>query len=180
MMIKALKQLQDRWFRINLFITSDPYRVADLWRKQGANIGEGTCVYRDALLPDGQDQIWVGKDCVLTGCMILAHDASTNKLLGLKYGQGSIIQAVVIEDNCFIGYHAIILMGVKVGKGSIVGAGAVVTHDVPPGCVVAGNPARVICTVDELVKKRIDQIRANPGIFSHGYENFIFKIMNER
>ncbi len=164
-MIKAIKRLQDRWFRIKLFITSDPYRVADLWRRRGAIIGEGTCIYHDALLPDGQDQIWVGKDCVLTGCMILAHDASTNKMLGLKYGQGSMSQPVVIEDNCFIGYQAIILMGVTVGEGSIVGAGAVVTHNVPPNSVVAGNPARIICTVDELVKKRVDQIRANPDIF---------------
>lgn len=119
-MIKAIKRFQDRLFRIKLFITSDPYRVADLWRKQGANIGEGTCVYRDALLPDGQGQIWVGKNCVLTGCMILAHDASTNTLLGLKYGEPSITQPVIIEDDCFIGYHSIILMGIRVGKGSII------------------------------------------------------------
>jgi len=153
-----------------ILITSDPFQVAELWRRRGVKIGEGTCVYRDVVLPDGEDEIWVGKDCVLTGCIILAHDASTNKLLGLKYGEGSVTQKVIIEDDCFIGYHSIILMGVKIGKGSIVGAGAVVTRDVPPGCVVAGNPARVICTVNELVKKRIDQIYADPGIFPHGTE----------
>jgi acetyltransferase-like isoleucine patch superfamily enzyme len=51
---------------------------------------------------------------------------------------------VVICDNVFIGYGAIILPGVVVNTGSIVGAGAVVTKDVPEMSVVAGNPARVI------------------------------------
>jgi len=174
-MKKVVKQFRDRLFRLRLLITSDPYRVAELWRKRGLDIGDGTCIYRDVILPDDEELIRIGKNCVLTGCIILAHDASTNRMLGIKYGQGSIVQPVIIEDDCFIGYHAIILMGVIVGKGSIVGAGAVVTRDVPPSCVVAGNPARVICKVEKLIKKRIDQIRVNPGIFSPGIENFSVK-----
>jgi acetyltransferase-like isoleucine patch superfamily enzyme len=51
---------------------------------------------------------------------------------------------VVLEDDCDIGMGAIILPGVTVGKGSQVGAGAVVTKDVPPYAIVAGVPARVI------------------------------------
>ena len=51
---------------------------------------------------------------------------------------------VVIEDDVWVGTRAIILAGVRVGRGSIVGAGAVVTHSVPPYAIVAGNPARVL------------------------------------
>ena len=51
---------------------------------------------------------------------------------------------VVIEDDCDIGMGAIILPGRRVGKGSIIGAGAVVTHDVEPYSIVAGVPARKI------------------------------------
>ena len=51
---------------------------------------------------------------------------------------------VIIEDNVWIGYNAVILKGVRVGKGSVVGARAVVTKDVPPYSIVAGNPAKVV------------------------------------
>lgn len=49
-----------------------------------------------------------------------------------------------IGRNCFIGGRAMILPGVEIGDGCVVGAGSVVTKSVPPGCVVAGNPARII------------------------------------
>lgn len=51
---------------------------------------------------------------------------------------------IVIEDNVWIGTRAIILKGVKIGTGAVIGAGAVVTHDVAPATLVAGVPARVI------------------------------------
>ena len=51
---------------------------------------------------------------------------------------------VVIKDNVWIGYRAIILPGVCVGENSVIGAGAVVTRDVPPNSIVGGVPARVI------------------------------------
>ena len=49
-----------------------------------------------------------------------------------------------IEENCFIGARAIIMPGIRVGHNSIVGAGAVVTKDVPPCSIVAGNPAKIM------------------------------------
>ena len=49
--------------------------------------------------------------------------------------------AVTIEDKAFVGAHSILLKGVTVGKGAVIGAGSVVTRDIPPGEVWAGNPA---------------------------------------
>ena len=57
--------------------------------------------------------------------------------------------AVVIEDNVWIGEMVCILPGVTIGRGAIVGANAVVTHDIPPYCVAAGNPARVVKILSE-------------------------------
>jgi tetrahydrodipicolinate N-succinyltransferase len=68
-------------------------------------------------------------------------------------GAGAVIAGVieppsanptVLEDDVLIGANAVVLEGVRVGKGSVVAAGAIVTEDVPPGVVVAGAPARII------------------------------------
>lgn len=69
------------------------------------------------------------------GAVILAHDFTRELRCD-----------TVIGRRCFIGARAIILPGVTIGDGSIVGAGAVVTGDVPTSSLVAGNPARIIRT----------------------------------
>jgi len=58
--------------------------------------------------------------------------------------QGSTGEGILIEDDVWIGAHAVVLDGVTVGTGSVLAAGSVVTKDVPPYSVVAGVPARVI------------------------------------
>ena len=73
-------------------------------------------------------------------------------------GAGSVIAGVieppsadpvVIEDEVVIGANAVVLEGVRVGKGSVVAAGAVVTENVPENVVVAGMPAKIIKNVDD-------------------------------
>ena len=58
--------------------------------------------------------------------------------------QGVTRSFVKIEDDCWIAANALILAGVTVGRGAVVAAGSVVTKDVPPNCVVAGNPAKIV------------------------------------
>ena len=58
------------------------------------------------------------------------------------------VTPVHIEDNAWIGDHATVLKGVTIGRNSVVAANAVVTRDVPPNAVVAGNPARVVKELD--------------------------------
>ncbi|PYS52610.1 MAG: hypothetical protein DMF68_01135 [Acidobacteria bacterium] len=67
----------------------------------------------------------------------------------------------------YIGYGAIILPGVTIGEDSIVGAGAVVTKDAPGNTVVAGVPARVICSTAELVERERNDLFELPADFAH-------------
>ena len=59
---------------------------------------------------------------------------------------------VLIRRGAWIGAQCIILKGVTIGEGAVVGAGSVVTKDVPDWCIVAGNPARVVKEIPENVR----------------------------
>lgn len=115
--------------------------------------------------------IIIGRDCGLTGATIVAAESV---IIGdrVLVGSGAIItdtdfhpltpegrkldmnagkrKQVVIEDDAFIGMNAIILKGVRLGEGCVVGAGAVVSKDVPARTIVAGNPARRVGGLDSI------------------------------
>ena len=79
---------------------------------------------------------------------ILCHDASTKTFLNYtKIGR------VTIGDNVFIGAESVVLPGVSIGSNVIIGANSTVTHDVPDNTVVAGSPARVLCSLEEYLAK---------------------------
>ena len=67
--------------------------------------------------------------------------AISDRLIDPRAGKS---EAIVIEDGVFIGMQALILKGSHVGEGSVIGAGSVVAGEVPPGVIVAGNPATII------------------------------------
>ncbi|MBN1186219.1 MAG: acyltransferase [Bacteroidales bacterium] len=137
-------------------------------RQRGVKIGINNYIGNVNFGSGGRDPIKIGNNCVLTGCTILGHDASPAVFIEKLYSERSINDRVSFEklteikDNCFIGWGAIILPGVTVGANSIVGAGAIVTRDVPPNCVVAGNPAKFICTIEEFISKHENQILEHP------------------
>ena len=63
-----------------------------------------------------------------------------------------------IEDEVWIGGGAILLPGVTIGRGSVIGAGAVVTRDIPPYCVAVGNPCRVIKKINKVFPHEVKMI----------------------
>ena len=87
--------------------------------------------YLDKTYPKG---IHIGDESyIASGAMILSHDFIKDIKTDTRIGK-----------KCFIGANAIIMPGVTIGDSVVVGSGAVVTKDVPSGCIVAGNPARII------------------------------------
>lgn len=93
--------------------------------------------------------ITIGDDVTMAPRVhILAHDASTKSFLGYtKIGR------VNIGNKVFIGAESVVLPGVTIGNNVIIGANSTVTKDVPDNCVVAGTPAKVICSLDEYLAK---------------------------
>lgn len=86
-------------------------------------------------------RVIIGNNCTITwGTIILSHDAARVRL-GLPEKSQATTE---IADGVFIGVNSVILTGVKIGENSIVGAGSVVTKDIPPRTLVAGNPAKVL------------------------------------
>jgi len=139
--------------RIELLRYND-FTVAEYFRRQGAQIGEDCRIMiRD--LGSEPHLVSIGNHCtVAPGAALVTHDGGTwvftEELPSLQY-----FGRVDIRDNCFIGMRAIVLPGVRIGPNAVVGAGAVVTKDVPPNAVVAGCPAAVICSVDEYRAKLV-------------------------
>lgn len=95
------------------------------------------------------DSVVIG-DNVLTGRYVYisdnAHGASDRSLLDIHPLERplSVKGATIIEDNVWLGERVCILSGVRIGRGAIIAANAVVTHDIPPYCVAGGVPAKVI------------------------------------
>lgn len=84
---------------------------------------------------------------------VLAHDASTKKSTGYtKIGKA------IIGDNVFVGANATILPNVKIGDNSIIGANSVVTKDIPANCVAAGNPVKIICSLEEFLNRNQEKM----------------------
>ncbi len=110
--------------------------------------------------------ISIGDNCTICpNVRLIAHDASTKLYLGYtKIGK------IDVRENCFLGDSVIVLPNVIIGPYSVVGAGSVVTKDIPPHTVAAGNPARVICTLDEYLMK-IRTLSASKNIFNENYLN---------
>lgn len=85
----------------------------------------------------------------------MTHDGSVSTIrkLAPKYKGVQKFGKIHIKKNAFIGSDAYILPNVTIGENAIVGARSVVTKSVPDGTVVAGNPARIICTTEQLAEK---------------------------
>ena len=114
----------------------------------GAVVGEGTMIDMGSVLGG---RATVGKHC---------HIGAGTVLAGVVEPVSA--TPVVIEDNVMIGANAVVLEGVRVGKGSVVAAGAVVIEDVPEGVVVAGCPAKIIKKKDERTESKtalVDALR---------------------
>ena len=147
---KALRKLR-------ILVGGTNFLLNDL-KKRGANIGKNIKIHgpSSVVLDDTRPYLLeIGDYTNIThGATILTHDYSKcvlREVYGQWIGEGA---KTVIGKNCFIGVNSTILMGARIGDNTIVGAGSVVHGVIPSNVVVAGNPAKVVCTLEEYYNKR--------------------------
>jgi acetyltransferase-like isoleucine patch superfamily enzyme len=107
-----------------------------------ATIGNRVRMHSQCFIPEYsvlEDDCWLGPRVVLTNARFPASRRAKETLQGVR-----------ISRFARIGANATLLPGIVIGEGALVGAGAVVTRDVPAGMVVVGNPAKILCHVSEL------------------------------
>ncbi|EDT25054.1 acyltransferase [Clostridium perfringens] len=125
------------------------------------------------------NNVWIGRNCMMGGeggliiedGTIISHNIEIwtqnhryqdKNLESIPYDSNFIKKAVHICENVWIGSKVIILPGVTIGEGSVIGAGAIITKDVPPCAVVGGNPAKVVKYRD---KKQYLKLKENNQIY---------------
>ncbi len=102
------------------------------------HLGEFTFVVSAARIEIGADVL------IAPFCYIQDSEHGTSSLELPMRSQPSIASPITIEDDVWIGAHSVVTAGVRIGRGAVVGANSVVTHDVEAYAVVAGAPARKI------------------------------------
>jgi acetyltransferase-like isoleucine patch superfamily enzyme len=110
----------------------------------GIEVGEKTLICHYVCI-GGPGPIKIGRDCMIANnSSIHANNHNFGDINKPISKQGLTCKGIVIEDNCWLGAGVRVLDGVTIGKGSVIGAGAVVTRDIPPYSVAVGVPAKVV------------------------------------
>ena len=126
-----------------------------LFRASGIMIGKDTFINMSIFFIDnyrGKGSIIFGNRVSVASNVMFIADADPNNSILQNVPRFCISGTIIIKDDAWIGAGVIILPNITVGKAAVVGAGSIVTKDVPNYCIVAGNPAKKIgeINVDEI------------------------------
>ena len=133
----------------------DGHDLARLMKSRGVFHGQGDDCYIDfSVTVDEPYLVTMGRNVWLTDDVkILTHDGALTMLGRIRGESLRKFGAVRLGDNVFVGMSSVLLPGVRLGDKVVVAAGSVVTKDVPSGCIVGGNPARVLGRVEDYLEK---------------------------
>lgn len=153
MSLGSLFKILTKWFRFYIRYRANKTHFL---RSLGVQIGSGCEIITDLRNFPGEPWlIKLGERVTLAhGVILNIHDGSS-RVFRTRYPDmnplGNMFSPIIIGDNFFIGVNTIILPGVKIGSNCIVAAGSVVTRNIPDDTLVAGNPARIVSSIEDYV-----------------------------
>lgn len=127
-------------------------------KKRGVQIGEGSYIYPGNTLIDVSrpSLVSIGSNCFMNQHFtLLTHDWVTKVFLGTDRQFINSSGRVTIGNNVSFGQNVMVLKGVTIGDNCFIGAGSVVTKDIPANSVAVGAPCRVVMTIEEYYQKRL-------------------------
>ena len=128
-------------------------------RKMGCKVGKGCFIGSGVKIDSGHADMIILEDgvSIAGGARLLCHQRDfSNYCVGDDYNKlGYTIKPIVLKKGCLIGMESFVLPGVTVGEGAIVGAGSLVTKDIPAWTVATGRPAKVVRQIPQRDKDNI-------------------------
>ena len=145
----------------------------DKLQEKGMVVGKNFNLYDSYIDYSHCFLVEIGDDVTITHSTILCHDASTKSIVGK-----SKVGKVKIGSRVFIGWNSIILPGVTIGDDVIIGAGTVVSKDIPKDSIVVGNPCKIIGKKSEFEKKH-KKLILNKPVYNTYWSNKDLKEIND-
>lgn len=165
---------------LNLISSLATKRKIHYLRKKGLKIGERTIILtKKNSFSTEPYLISIGSDCLISGeCLFIPHDGGTWVPNNLNKTRFDKIAPIKIGNNVYIGIRTIVLGGVSIGDNCIIGAGSIVTKDLPSNSVACGVPARVICTLDQYISKNLPKFDNTFGFKPKDKKDYFLKKYN--
>ncbi len=151
-MSRIIKKIQERIAR------TSSARYCTYLRKKGVHIGQGTVLRPKTSNIDitRPSLVSIGDNCYLNeGFTLLTHDWVTQVFVNKGYDFINSSGKVTIGNNVSFGQNVMVLKGVTIGDDCFIGAGSIVTRDIPANSLAVGAPCKVVMTIDDYYQKRL-------------------------
>ena len=152
--------------------------TVDYARHIGVTVGDN-CLVATRDWPSEAYLITIGNNCQITSG-VRFHTHGGANVVRRKYPDFDTFGKIVVEDWAYIGAGSQLMPGVTIGEGALVAAGSVVTKSVPAGMVVGGNPARILCSVEDYILRNKPYDLGTKNLSPSDKEEFLLSLPDDR